>query len=77
MITSCEVFFSFSSYFNPYLLLLEYVFISSSNSYQNKETRTQDVGIPPVPKPLPLGEENPHKIVLILIPIKEHQDHDP
>jgi len=77
MITICEVFFNFSSYSNLHLLLLECVFISSSNIYQNKETRTQYVGILPGPKPLPLGEENPHKILLIEIPIDEYQDHDP
>jgi len=59
MITICEVFFHFS-YSNLHLLLLECIFVTSSNSYQNKETRTQDVGILPKPKPLPPGEENPH-----------------
>jgi len=53
------------------------VFFSSSNSYQNKETRTQDIGIFSGPKPLPLGEENPHKIILIDIPIDKYQDGDP
>jgi len=42
-----------------------------------QETRTQDVGFLPGPKPLPLGEENPHKILLIEIPIDEYKDHDP
>jgi len=31
----------------------------------------------PGPKPLPLGEENLDKIILIEIPIDEYQDHDP
>ena len=77
MITICEVFLNFSSYSNLHLLLLERVFVSSSNSYQNKETRTQDVDTLPGPKLLPLGEENPHKIFLIEIPIDECQDCDP
>jgi len=42
-----------------------------------QETRTQDVGFLPRPKPLPLGEENPHKILLIEIPFDKYQDHDP
>jgi len=50
-------------------------FFASSNYYQNKETRTQEVGIQPGPKTLPLGEENPHIILLIEILIDEHQDH--
>jgi len=47
------------------------------NATKNKETRTQEVGILPRPKPFPLGEENLHIILLINIPIDEHQDHDP
>jgi len=53
------------------------VFLSLSNSYQNKEIRTQDVGFLPWPKLLPLGEEKPQEILLIKIPFDEYQDHDP
>ena len=42
-----------------------------------QETRTQYVGFLLGPKPLPIGEENPQKIILIEIPIDEYQDHDP
>jgi hypothetical protein len=37
---------------------------------------TQEVGIHLGPKPLPLGEENLHTILLIEIPIDKHQDLD-
>jgi hypothetical protein len=77
MITICEVVFNFFFLAQSSLIIIRVCLLSSSNSYQNKETRTQDVGFLPGPKPLPLGEENPHKILLIEIPIDEYQDHDP
>jgi len=51
---------------------------TSSNCYQKQKIQEHKMfGIMPGLKPLPLGEENPHKILPIKIPIDEYQDYDP